>query len=164
MLRRRVQMGMQMSPQDAALAGGAVGGMALVTGAVAAPFAINAALSNPVAVAEGVAAVGEVIAPGAGLATGGAAASRAWTEINATNKAGQMVRRGWDAVSVGEATVDNIGTGTTINRATGNPATAYFVSENQYVVIDNVTVDLVQVSNRNDPRWFHDMDIVLPPI
>lgn len=40
-------------------------------------------------------------------------------------------------------------TGSTINRANGNQATAYFREDGHYVVIDNKTNEIIQVSNTN---------------
>jgi len=40
-----------------------------------------------------------------------------------------------------------------------DPATAYFNKDGSYVVLNNNTHDVVQVSNRNDPDWIPN----LPP-
>ena len=48
-----------------------------------------------------------------------------------------------------------------LNKATGNVATAYFTSSGAYVVIDNVTKEIVQLSNINDSNWVVDATIKL---
>ncbi len=71
----------------------------------------------------------------------------------------QMETRGWE-----KDTLDNpAATRSATNKATGNEATAYFRDDGSYVVKDNVTGDIVQVSNRNDPNWVPDDSIVNPP-
>ena len=49
-----------------------------------------------------------------------------------------MGPRGWTRQAIDNALQNPLKTGSTINRATGNSATAYFVSQNQYVVVDDV--------------------------
>ncbi|WP_223230841.1 colicin E5-related ribonuclease [Campylobacter concisus] len=46
-----------------------------------------------------------------------------------------------------------------MNRNTGNKSTVYFVDENQYIVIDNVTNTIVQTSDLNDKDWKVDSGI-----
>ena len=57
-------------------------------------------------------------------------------------------------------------TGTSTNNRNGlnNPANVYFVSPNQYIVVDRVTGDLVQTSNLNKADWAVDSRIVIGPI
>jgi hypothetical protein len=50
-----------------------------------------------------------------------------------------------------------------MNTSTGNAATAYFDGDGSYVVRDDVTGDLVQTSNRNDPNWVVDSRIRMNP-
>lgn len=50
------------------------------------------------------------------------------------------------------------------NKANGNDATAYFNEDGSYVVRDNKTGDIIQVSNRNDPSWVPDDTITNPYI
>jgi hypothetical protein len=50
-------------------------------------------------------------------------------------------------------------TGTSVNRATGNPATAFFDENGAYVVKDDVTDSLVQISDKTDPNWKVDPEI-----
>ena len=72
----------------------------------------------------------------------------------------QMARRGWSKSLIKETIRRNIGR-KAINRATGNAATAYFTKSGAYVVIDNVTKQIVQISNINDPKWVVDATIKL---
>jgi len=48
------------------------------------------------------------------------------------------------------------------NRATGNKATAYFNKDGSYVVRDNITGDIIQISNRYDLNWVPDATIKNP--
>lgn len=68
--------------------------------------------------------------------------------------------RGWSADLINNTMKNPVMTGETINATTGNPATAYFLSGNQYVIIDSVTKQLVQVSNLNDLNWIVDSRII----
>jgi hypothetical protein len=43
--------------------------------------------------------------------------------------------------------------------ANGNSATAYFNKDGSYIVRDDVTGDVIQVSNRNDANWIPDATI-----
>lgn len=79
-------------------------------------------------------------------------------------KFNQLTSRGWDQSSIDNVVNGPVHTSTATNRATGNPATAYFDSSGNYVVRDNVTGDLVQMSNRNDPNWIPDPSITDPYI
>lgn len=79
-------------------------------------------------------------------------------------KFNQLTSRGWDQSSIDNVVNGPAHTSTATNRATGNPATAYFDSSGNYVVRDNVTGDLVQMSNRNDPNWIPDPSITDPYI
>jgi len=51
-----------------------------------------------------------------------------------------------------------------MNRATGNPATAYFNKDGSYVVVDNRTNAVVQVSDRFNQHWHPDPNIINPYI
>lgn len=46
-----------------------------------------------------------------------------------------------------------------INKATGNKATAYFSKDGSYVIRDDVSKDVIQISNKNDPNWILDSSI-----
>lgn len=72
----------------------------------------------------------------------------------------QLGKRGWDKTSV-ESTVNkpartqeaqdtrNLPDGSKMN----DSATVYFDKEGNYVVVNDKTGDIVQVSNKNDPNW-----------
>ena len=77
-------------------------------------------------------------------------------------KFNQLTSRGWDQSSIDDVVNNPAHTSAASNRATGNPATAYFDKEGNYVVRDDVTGDLVQLSNRNDPDWMPDLSISDP--
>ena len=71
----------------------------------------------------------------------------------------QLNNRGWTQERINKV-LDNpkekIPTFDTRNTGTGqnnDPATAYFISNNQYIVINDLTKNIVQVSNLNDLKW-----------
>lgn len=71
-----------------------------------------------------------------------------------------MPRRGWTKQDVSDV-VNNpaktAATRDTRHRADGSrendPATAYIDNNGAYVVRNDVTGEIVQISNRNDPNW-----------
>lgn len=76
--------------------------------------------------------------------------------------AGQMGRRGWSESSIDDVLNNPFTTRGATNRATGNRATAYYLRDGSYVVRDDVTGDVVQISDRFDPDWVPDRSIVDP--
>ena len=50
---------------------------------------------------------------------------------------------------------------TSVNRATGNDATVFYNKDGSYVIRDNVTGDVIQISHRNKP-WVPDREIIDP--
>ncbi len=68
----------------------------------------------------------------------------------------QMAVRGWTVEAVEEVIVNPSAVGATVNRATGNAATAFFDKAGSYIVKDNITNDIIQISNRNDAHWVVD--------
>jgi hypothetical protein len=72
-----------------------------------------------------------------------------------------MEKRGWDNEIVDDAINNSIRTvqtsDTRNNPLTGvknnDPATAYYSKNGGYVVRNDRTGDIVQVSDRNDPNW-----------
>ncbi|SFO39145.1 RHS repeat-associated core domain-containing protein [Paenimyroides ummariense] len=76
----------------------------------------------------------------------------------------QMERRGWTKESIHETVNNAYTTRGATNRATGNRATAYFRKDGSYIVRDNVTNEVIQVSNRLDPKWIPDATITNPYI
>ncbi len=77
-------------------------------------------------------------------------------------KFNQLQTRGWDQSSIDELVNGPVHTSPAVNRASGNPATAYFDDAGGYVVRDDLTGDLVQMSDRFDPDWIPDSSIVDP--
>lgn len=76
----------------------------------------------------------------------------------------QMGPRGWTGDNLDGVLSNPHTTRPAINKATGNPATAYFDVDGAYVVRDNITGEIIQVSNRNDPNWIPDSSIIDPYI
>ena len=72
----------------------------------------------------------------------------------------QMAKRGWTKDLVKSTIKNNVGR-KAVNKATGKAATAYFTKSGDYVVIENVTKNIVQISNRFDPNWVADATIKL---
>ena len=70
-------------------------------------------------------------------------------------------KRGWTSGAI-KGAVQNGQTGSSVNRANGNTCAVYShpSSVNQYVVIDNVTLSVVQVSNLHDAGWKTDTAII----
>jgi len=81
---------------------------------------------------------------------------------SATTLANQMSQRGWAENTVQDVVNNPYTTRISKNMATGNPATAYYNKSGGYVVVDDVTGEVVQVSNLNDPVWEPDKNIVDP--
>jgi hypothetical protein len=77
----------------------------------------------------------------------------------------QMAQRGWTQELV-RGTVDNpYMTRASINKATGNSASVYYNKRGAYVIIDDVTKSVVQISdNINPSTWAPDMGIIDPYI
>ena len=72
----------------------------------------------------------------------------------------QMARRGWTESLIKDTILNNIGR-KAFNRATKNAATAYFTSSGAYVIIDNITKEIVQISDRYNPNWIVDSTVKL---
>jgi hypothetical protein len=75
----------------------------------------------------------------------------------------QMGSRGWDSGTINDTIQSPTATSPATNKATGGSATAYFNSDGSYVVRDNTTGTIIQISNRNDPNWVPDPIIQNPP-
>lgn len=71
----------------------------------------------------------------------------------------QMPSRGWTIQDVDDVLNNPHVVRPATNRATGNAATAYFRPDCHYVVRDDVTTDIIQISNRNDANWVLDPSI-----
>jgi RHS repeat-associated protein len=76
----------------------------------------------------------------------------------------QMFRRGWTSNLIHEVVNNPFTTRVARNRATENLATAFFTKEGFYVVKDNLTNEIIQISNRLDPNWIPDATIINPYI
>jgi len=87
----------------------------------------------------------EVMVP---VIIGGEAAKKLSTHIPTQGrKFNQLSRRGWSQNSVDNLVNNPHTTRESINKATGNKATAYFRKNGHYVVRDDVTGDIVQMSD-----------------
>jgi phage-related minor tail protein len=115
----------------------------------AAGAAIGAAAGYAIGIAIGASATT------IGTAKGFASAFKITSKISS-----QMAKRGWTNQLIKETILKNVGR-KAFNKATGNAATAYFTSSGAYVVIDNITKQIVQISNRFDPNWVVDATIKL---
>ncbi|HLY69362.1 MAG TPA: colicin E5-related ribonuclease, partial [Puia sp.] len=74
----------------------------------------------------------------------------------------QMKSRGWSDESLGETIQDAFTTRESKNLATGNKATAFYDKAGNYVVRDNTTKDVIQISNKNKIDWVPDKNIINP--
>ena len=74
-----------------------------------------------------------------------------------------MQRRGWSIQSV-RNTVDNpYTTRISTNKATGNSATVFYNKNGSYVIVDDITKAIVQISdNINPSAWLPDSNIINP--
>ena len=77
----------------------------------------------------------------------------------------QMNSRGWTEDLI-RNTVDNPYTiRSSVNKATGNSATVFYTQQGSYVIVDDVTKAIVQISdNINPSTWAPDLSIVDPYI
>lgn len=77
----------------------------------------------------------------------------------------QMNSRGWTEDLI-RNTVDYPYTiRTSVNKATGNAATVFYTQQGSYVIVDDVTKAIVQISdNINPSTWAPDLSIVDPYI
>ena len=77
----------------------------------------------------------------------------------------QMDSRGWSEELLNN-TVDNPYTiRISMNKATGNPATVFYTQRGSYVIVDDITKQIVQISdNINPSTWVPDTSIVDPYI
>ncbi len=77
----------------------------------------------------------------------------------------QMNKRGWTEDLI-KNTVDNPHTiRTSVNKATGNSATVFYTQQGSYVIVDDITKKIVQISdNINPSTWAPDSSIIDPYI
>lgn len=74
----------------------------------------------------------------------------------------QLFKRGWNNEIIDSTIASPYATSSALNKATGRHATAFFNKDGSYVVRDNKTFEIIQVSNRNDPQWVPDPTIINP--
>ncbi|HEU4589250.1 MAG TPA: colicin E5-related ribonuclease, partial [Gemmatimonadales bacterium] len=120
---------------------------------------------NLAAAASGLAieaVAGRVLAGVRSLLSGGASEGSSVAINIGTKIERQLARRGWTAGDVEQTVNSPFTTRPAMNRATGNSATAYYDEGGAYVVRDDVTGDIVQISNRSDPNWIPDATIQNP--
>ena len=78
----------------------------------------------------------------------------------------EMVNRGWTEKEVSDLVDSPYAKRDSVNKANGNSATVYYNKDGSYVVVDNGTHEVIQVSgNRTDPtQWIPDSSIIDPYI
>ena len=82
---------------------------------------------------------------------------------SATKLNNQMTKRGWTESTVRDTVSNPYTKRVSVNKATGNSATVYYNKSGGYVIIDDVTNAIVQVSdNINPSTWAPDPSIVDP--
>jgi hypothetical protein len=74
----------------------------------------------------------------------------------------QITGRGWSNDSIANTINEPFTTRLATNRATGNAATAYYNQNGSYVIRDNTTGKVVQISDIASPSWIQDPSIVDP--
>ena len=75
----------------------------------------------------------------------------------------QMTQRGWTESTVKDVVSSPYTIRDSKNLSTGNPATVYYNKSGGYVIIDDVTKEVVQVSdNINPSAWIPDKNIINP--
>ena len=103
----------------------------------------------------------------AGTAKGGAGGSVQFGSDtkSLTKLTNQMTQRGWTESTVRGTVSNPYTTRVSTNLATGNSATAYYNQSGSYVIVDNVTKVVVQISdNINPSSWIPDPNIINPYI
>lgn len=73
----------------------------------------------------------------------------------------QMQNRGWTPELAQRVYERPARLGRAVNRANQQAATAFFLPDASYLIVEDATGDVVQISNRNDPLWMPDASIVL---
>lgn len=82
---------------------------------------------------------------------------------SATKWQNEMNKRGWTTDSIGDLINNHHTTRVSTNKATGHSATVYYDKKGAYVVVDDVTKEIVQISDRKDPStWDPDSGIINP--
>jgi hypothetical protein len=83
---------------------------------------------------------------------------------SATKLLNQMNARGWTEETVKKTVSNPFTTRSSTNLSNNNPATAYFNKDGSYVVVDDITKEVMQISNKLDPKWIPDSNIIDPYI
>jgi protein-disulfide isomerase len=74
----------------------------------------------------------------------------------------QLQKRGWTQEQIDSLVNNPYTTRPATNKASGNPATAYFGPDGRYVVVDDLTDDVIQISEVGNPGWVPDSVIQDP--
>lgn len=76
-----------------------------------------------------------------------------------------MKKRGWTKDIIQNTVNNPYTTRKSINKANGNSATVYYTREGSYVIIDDITNEIVQISDNINPSlWSPDSEIIDPYI
>ena len=75
---------------------------------------------------------------------------------------GYIAKRGWTMDTMNDVVGNPYTTREAFNKATGNSATVYYNKVGDYVVVDDITGELVQTSKFGDTGWIPDATIKNP--
>ena len=65
----------------------------------------------------------------------------------------QLGKRGWNDLKIQDVLQNPLSTAKTIDKATWEEATAYFISTNQYIIRGDTSWKIIQGSDLNDHLW-----------
>ncbi|MET3558513.1 hypothetical protein ABID29_001639 [Streptococcus rupicaprae] len=71
------------------------------------------------------------------------------------NYKNQPAQRGWTNQKIADTINNPTKTSTSINKATGNTVTNYYVNDIHYVAVDDVTKKVIQIADLNDLEWLN---------
>ena len=91
----------------------------------------------------------------------GAAGENGLTNYGDKSQA-DLTKRGWTWDSAQAVVNKAYTTRPAVNKATGNPATAFYNQAGDYIVVDDITGGLVQASEFGNRSWFPDSTIINP--
>ena len=75
----------------------------------------------------------------------------------------QIKRRGWNRELINKTISKPYATRTSVNKATGNKATVFYTKRGSYITIDDITREVVQISDNIEPsNWIPDTSINNP--
>lgn len=74
----------------------------------------------------------------------------------------QISTRGWSDALIDDTINQPHATRSAVDKATHRAATAYFRKDGSYVIRDDITGRIIQISNRGDPNWMPDAAIKNP--